>query len=105
MTYIQPQKNFILLNIVIVGLILFLGANLIVLITLNNHIVNLRHGISGMKIETQNLEAQNATMRNDLFATFDSGHLAQYASAYSLAQEKNPEYFHLDSQWSFASHF
>lgn len=105
MTYIQPKKNFILLNIVIAGLILFLGADLIVLIMLESHIVNLEHGASEMKADTQTLEAQNATMRNDLFAMFDGTHVSAYAEDYALSEDKSPEYFNLGSQWSFASHF
>jgi hypothetical protein len=82
---------------------LFLGA--IWLIILYNNVVNLSHGISDIKAEFQAIQSQNAELKNKTLSMLDEASFGGFAGKNSLIQDKNPKYFEVNPQWSFASQY
>lgn len=102
MTFVKSEKrniaNFLL---IIFGALLLLG--FIFLITAYNQMVNLRHGISDMRVETQKLGIQSAELKDQLFQTFDPSKVEILAKNRGLVKEKKPSYIETN-QWALASH-
>ncbi|GEM_PF-1132094 len=103
MTFIQPKKgSSTLLNKTLLLLIagLVLGAFWIVI--LYNSFVNFNHGLSGLRLEFQQVQAQNAELKDKIFHVFDSAKTNNFNGT-QLVQDKNPEYLEVNSKWSYAS--
>ncbi len=101
MTFIQPQKRNSILN----KILFLLTVNVIVgafwLVMLYNNSVNFNHGLVSLRGELQQVEARNAQIKDALFRLFNDAVL--HINQLGLVQEKNPQYFEINSQWSYAS--
>jgi len=102
MTFIQPKKGNGILN----KILLLLAAGLVLgafwMVILYNGFVNFNHGLSGLRLEFQQVQAQNSELKDKIFHLFDSVK-ANNANGAQLIQDKNPEYLEVNSKWSYAS--
>ncbi len=102
MTTVRSEKQNIsnILLIILGGLLIF---GFIYLIAVYNQLVNLRHGISDMRAETQKLGVQSAELKDQLFKIFDPGKVEALAKDRGLVKESKPNYLEAN-QWELASH-
>jgi cell division protein FtsB len=103
MTYIQPNKNSIIVNIILTlsGVTFAFGA--LWLVVLYNSVLNLNHGLAEMKTEYQALEAQSAELKESFFNLASPEKFKALASERQLIQDKKPEYLEIGTKWSYAS--
>lgn len=100
MTFIKSEKHNTLLFIML-GLPLILA--MLGLIMLYNQTVNLKHGITDLKADIQQVEADTATLKERFFAIFDPQKVVSLAKAQGLVKEAKPSYLEVNS-WVLASH-
>lgn len=105
MTFIQPKKSKSFLNKAIIILATCLILGVIWLVVVYNRFVNLSHGISGTRADFQSLESQNAELKDQIIELIDSANSGNIVSKNNLVQDKNPKYFEVASQWSYASEY
>lgn len=77
---------------------------IISLIAVYNQSVNLKHEISLMKNQMQQIQAANAGLQDKLFSLFDPAKVAEFSAKQGLVKEKAPQYLPIES-WALASHF
>ena len=104
MTFIQPNKDSRINIIVLFCLSFLLVAAAFYLVILYNRVVNFEHGISNVRLQLKNLEAQNMEAENKIFSLIDSSKLVSLSSG-KFVQDKNPEYFEVNPKWSYASQY
>ncbi len=102
MTFIQPKKNTRALTNILISLVLLLLPEVIILITIYNHTVNLQHGITAMNHHREKLEAESSMLRDKMFSLMSTEGVQQFAESRGLIQDKKPQYFKVN-QWVFAS--
>lgn len=103
MTFIQPNNkegSFLNKILMILAGLLFLGS--VWLVVIYNSVVNFNHGISQMKAEVEQIQAQNVEIENKIFSLINDASLKNKAGE-GLVQDKNPQYFEVNQQWSYAS--
>jgi cell division protein FtsL len=103
MTFIQPNKSRGILNLIFAALavcLIVVGAAIIILY---NRLVNLNHGIDGLRVEFLTLQSQNADIKDKVFESLNAANNPEILAKYGLTQDKNPEYVQINSQWSYAS--
>jgi len=106
MTFIQPDKNnssFLNKILIILVIGLFFGA--IWLIILYNNSVNLNHGVSDAKAELQIVQSRNSGLKDKLLTLLNKNSSGDLVSKNNLVEDKNPQYFPLNQQWSYASQY
>ena len=64
-------------------------------IILNNNIVNLEHGILGMREELKDAQTRNVELKEKVFGLFDSKNFSGIVGF--LVEDKNPEYMEVGS--------
>jgi len=102
MTFVRSEKqNISNILLIIFGALLVFG--FIYLIAVYNQMVNLRHGISDMRAETQKLGVQSAELKDQLFKIFDPSKVEALAKDRGLVKENKPSYLETN-QWALASH-
>ncbi len=102
MTFIQPNKDKSVLNKILVLFVLFTVLSAVWLVVLYNRVVNLNHGLSSIKSEFSNIQAQNLAIKSKVLDLINS---SDPSSIGGLVQEKNPEYVEVRQTWSFASDY
>lgn len=105
MTFIQPHKNQSFLNKALFLLAIFAVFGVIWLITLYNKEVKLDHAVSQMNAEFQLVQSQNAELKDKIIKLSDSANSINLISRENLIQDKAPQYFEVNKQWSFASQY
>ncbi len=71
---------------------------------LSNQTVNLRHDISKINLEIQNIQNRNVEVKDKIFALFNNQNLAEFSETRKLVQEKNPEYLEANQKWAIVSY-
>lgn len=104
MTFIQPNRDSSLSNKILVILILCLVFGTLWLIVLYNKYVNFSHGLSQMRSEFKEIQAQNAELKEKIFNLVDISNLEKFNGS-NFIQDKNPQYLEIDSKWSYASRY
>ena len=103
MTLIQPnQTSTLLFKLLGAFVVLFVGG-VVALISLYSSTVSMRHELSDMKTQLQNLQADNAEMKDSLFTMMDAQSLADFAAAHNLVKDTSPKYLQLTPKWEIAS--
>ena len=64
-------------------------------VILNNNVVNLEHGILGMREELKDAQTRNVELKEKVFGLFDA---KSFSGMGSLVQDKNPEYVEVGSR-------
>ena len=105
MTFIQPNKNNNILKGVLVALGIGAFGGIFLLVGIYNSTVNLNHNISAAKTELDVVNAQNTSLNNALIAALGSNRVMANARANNLVEDKNPQYFPVDSKWLLASQY
>lgn len=86
------------------GCFLFLAVMAYWGISLYNQLVDLKHASAGGEILLQELKAENAEIKNNLYLLTDYKGLIKLGEEVGLAEVKSPKYFELnDSSWSVVS--
>ncbi len=91
MTIIEPNKNNLFQGIFayFTGALIFLVVLSIYFYNLN---VNLKFSISAQEKSIQQLEAENADLRNEMYRILDVRNLTALIQKQNLVQDKNPDY-------------
>jgi cell division protein FtsB len=103
MTLIQPNKQNILLNFILIALILLVTVSVIWLIMLYTKTVSLAHGASTMREELTQLESQNSELKGKMFALLDPGQMEALAASRGMVADRSPEYLPIITAWVDAS--
>lgn len=103
MTFIQPNKNKSILNLIIGLLSVGLLTGIFSLVVFYNNTVTINHNIASAKTELDKISAQNTSLNNTMMSSLGSDQLSLSAKTNNLVEDKNPQYFTLDSQWPIAS--
>lgn len=101
MTYIQPNHQKNILNLVIGGLIFLLLGGVFSLVALYNNVVNLDHNIAAAKAAADSIGAQTSALNNQVIAALGNIQSSDLASADGLVQDNHPQYF--STSWPIAS--
>ncbi len=80
------QSPFIIGLFSLLILILFVG------VSLYNENVDLKHRIASVEKSTENLRANNADLKNQLYRILDASHLSAAAVEFGLVIESYPRY-------------
>ena len=72
---------------------------------LYNNTVNLGRTISDAKTELDAMSAQNIGLNNVIIADLGSDQTTANAEKDNLVEDKNPQYFSVDSKWLLASQY
>ncbi|MEN9341977.1 MAG: hypothetical protein RIQ54_233 [Candidatus Parcubacteria bacterium] len=75
----------------------------ILLVTLYNDSVNIRHEISRLRSEKSVLESQNSEIKDAVFAILDSASVESFAVSHGMVKEATPSYLRVDFPWLLAS--
>ena len=104
MTFIQPNKNKSFFNLIIGFLSISLFFGIFSLVVFYNNAVTINHNIALAKTELDTISAQNTDFNNKIVSSLGSDQLSLSAKANNLVEDKNPQYFIIDSQsqWPFA---
>lgn len=104
MTFIQPNKNSNLINTVLFLLAFLLVGAALSLIILYNRFVNFEHGVSEIRLQLKQIQAQSVEAENKIFSLID---LSKSENLFlgKLVPEKNPAYFEVDQKWFYASQY
>ena len=84
-------------------MIVLVFASAIGLVIFYNRFVNLEHGISDLGRMLKTAQADNAELKDKIFAQFTMQTLEEAALERGLVQDRAPEYITLTEQWSLAS--
>jgi len=103
MTFLQPNKeNSALISRIIAILALPAVLGIIALVILHNQFVGLKHDLSEMNLETQETQASNADIKDQILDLFSNETLLNFKNSRGLIQEKKPSYFQTNKQWASA---
>lgn len=105
MTFIQPNKDSGFINKVLAALAVGFVASVFWLVALYNSSVNVSHGLSDMRGEFEEVQAQNMALQERILKLMNSDNLKGLAAAKNLVQDKKPDYLEIHPQWSYASEF
>jgi hypothetical protein len=94
-------KKFPLL--IILGSFASLVLGVIFLINTYAEAVDLKHGISELKLNLQKVESENILLKEKYFSLFEEAKVDQFASAKGLIKDEKPQYVE-QSRWELASH-
>lgn len=100
MTFIRSEKHNTLL---FTALVLILISTIVALIMLYNQTVNLKHGITDLTSNIQQVAADTASLKDGVFAIFDPQKVDALAKKEGLVRESRPSYLEVNS-WVLASH-
>lgn len=103
MTIIEPNKNKIRINFLLISVIILLILGVFLNVYLYNYIVNLRHTIVGFEKRLNELEVVNADFKNNLYKIQNTDNLTYLIEKFNLVKENKPEY--LENSWVVASHY
>jgi cell division protein FtsB len=103
MTFIQPNKNKSILNLIIGFLTVGLLAGVFSLVVFYNNAVTINHNIALAKTELDKISAENTSLNNTIISSLGSDQLSLSAKTNNLIEDKNPQYFTTNSQWPLAS--
>ena len=103
MTVFRPVSQSTVLNTILIGLIVLACAGAVTLIVLYNRMVNLNHGIADLGRSIKTIQAENAEIKDALFAEFSTGNLDRIAVERDLVEDRKPQYLTVAPQWSLAS--
>ena len=104
MTFIKPNKNDGVMNLLIGVLSVAVVAGVFGMVALYNLTVNLNHNIAQAKTELDAIGAANTKLSNQVIATLGSGSgLTAVVAADGLVEDQKPQYFRTDPQWPIAS--
>jgi len=105
MTFIQPNKNTNILNLIIAGLTVGIISISFVLIVLYNKQVGMDHGIAAMTAEMQKVQAVNAELKEKTVAILGGENSEVFAAERGLTQDRNPGYLEIGTapKWDIAS--
>lgn len=103
MTFIQPNKNKSILNLIIGLLSVSLLTGVFFLVVFYNNTVNINHNIASAKAELDEIAAKNTNLNNMMMSLLGSDQLSLSAKTNNLIEDKNPQYLTIDSQWPIAS--
>lgn len=105
MTFIQPNKNKNILNLIIAGLTLGIILISFILIVVYNKQVGLEHGIAAMNAEMQKVQAANAELKEKTVAILGGENSEIFAAERGLTQDRNPGYLEIGTapKWDIAS--
>jgi hypothetical protein len=103
MTFIQPNKNGIRLQIILGSLVFAVLMGTMWLIVAYNATVNLNHNIAAEKTLLDGVGAENTALNNTIIATLGGNRLPALAAQDNLVEEKSPHYVVLNKQWPIAS--
>ncbi|MDO8504869.1 MAG: hypothetical protein Q7S36_03380 [Candidatus Liptonbacteria bacterium] len=103
MTFIRKEKeNNINLLLLLLAVPLIFG--IISIIAVYNQTINLKHGITDMKVEMRKIESESAGLNDRLFGIFDPKKVEEFAKERGLVKEAKPSYLEV-TPWALASHF
>ncbi len=103
MTFIHPDRQNIILNVLLFGLIGLVTVSVIWLILLYNKTVSLTHGAEAMRASAGQIESSNSELKGQIFALFDPDKVATFAAAHGLVASAHPDYSPIISEWLAAS--
>ena len=92
MTFIQPHKQFNLLNGLIVALVILTVGATFTMVAVYNGIVNAEHNIASIKAQLDQAGAANTTLQNQVVAQLGSDNMSQVAASQGLVQDNHPQY-------------
>ena len=75
----------------------------VVLIVLYSETVSANHALAQTTLSLQKIEAENGEYKDKIFSFIHSDASKALVEERGLVQDKNPEYFELGPQWTFAS--
>ena len=105
MTFIQPNKNNSILNVALVILGIMVLGGIFVLVGFYNDTVNFSHNISAIKTELDAVNAENTILNNTVIADLGGNQITAFAQTNNLVEDKNPQYFSVNSKWLLASQY
>jgi len=103
MTIIRPDRSQAFLTKVLVAVF---GACLIALASLVGsyvHLLNLKHSLSDLTVQAQEVKTQSSELKDKTFAMLNGDKLGELALARGLIQDRAPEYLTTNSQWLTAA--
>ena len=107
MTYLQPNKNKSIVDLVLAGLAVALVAGVLGMVALYNATVNLNYNITKAKAELNAVGVASTKLQNEVVQNLSVTDANAAAAADGLVADNNPQYF-TESQpqsWPIASHF
>ncbi|MGC8775860.1 MAG: hypothetical protein ACP5QN_00905 [Minisyncoccia bacterium] len=106
MTIIQPYKKVSIINVLILIFSILLVGSALLLVVLYNNVVNLEYKINSEKKEIKKIETEISEAKENLFNLLSAENLKKIANENGLIEEKNPEYFEINSkQWQIGLNF
>lgn len=103
MTFIQHNRSNWWQSAVMAALIVFsIGAS-VELVYLYNRAVNLKANVAAVREDIQDIETQNAEMKEQIFGLLSPDNFQEFAAERGLVQENSPRYLEVDRKWSIAS--
>jgi uncharacterized paraquat-inducible protein A len=103
MITLKKNNNFdrlFFIFFVIIVPIIFL--QVVILIMLYNHTVNLRHETALMGDELQKINLADAAIKTKMFGLLDQDAVDSFATEHNLIKEENPNYISLEKSWEYA---
>ncbi len=101
MTYIQPNKNKTILNLVLGVVVCALFIGVFSLVTLYNNVVNVSQNIQTAKSKLDAIGAQNTSLNNQVVTALASAQTSNLGELDGLVADAHPQYF--NQSWSLAS--
>mgnify|MGYP001614594193 CR=1 FL=1 len=104
MTILQPHKKITVLTRLLIVSVISLALEVVYLVMLSNQTVDLKHEISKVNSQIQQVENENVEIKDKILTLFDNQNLTDFIQAQGLVQEKNPEYLEVNEKWAAASY-
>ncbi|MFH1246637.1 MAG: hypothetical protein V1489_02600 [Candidatus Liptonbacteria bacterium] len=105
MTILQPERPWTLTSYLLGGLIVVMACTSFWLITMYVRVVDLEHDMAQAKVDIQTREAENATLRDKMYALFGADNMRALSESRQLITDRNPQYVKIDREWSLASQY
>lgn len=102
MTITHPKRINIWISRALIALVLAVGLCATGLVVGYNRSVNLKHAVSDRSANLKQIQAENAQLKNSIFALVNNDQLSVLAQSHNLVLDKNPYYLPVNAQWSLA---
>ena len=99
----QPNKEKKTLTRLLFILAVPLLGGVVGLVMLYNQTVNVQHAVDGLRADLQEIQTNNAELKERFFGLFDRASIEQFVQERNLIKERNPEYLTVKEQWAVAS--
>lgn len=97
----KRSKKFPIL--IIFGSFLSLVLGVIFMVNTYVETVDLKHGISELKLNLQRVESESILLKEKYFSIFEESEVNQFVSVKGLVNDEKPQYIE-QSRWGLASH-